>query len=279
MSVSIDGTVRLVGQLSPGLVEAHSSALYVIVKGCKYNIGGVAGTYSGSAAELMTDNTTNYLYLDYTGTFQKNTTGYPTTNPCAPLARVVTSSGEVVAIHDERVLVAASSTILGTCEISYPVDGDVRGGTNSASSNNDIAAVRYDANAESYNRWNRSPPKNYESGDVVLRVEYSFSASPGDTVMIWRWEWAFRNFGDALGSWDSYDEQNISTTGKSSDVLYYFDLTMPAATMAAGKSKNLMCLKLTRRGDQSGDTCDQHCYVHDVKLRYTGKLVAGQPGQ
>lgn len=60
-------------------------------------------SYAGSSGNSLTDNATNYLYLDSTGLLVINTTGFPATTVVhLRLATVVTSAGDITSITDER---------------------------------------------------------------------------------------------------------------------------------------------------------------------------------
>jgi len=273
-------TVGVNFKFAAGQVTASVSSLKIEVASFKYDIGGDRGLFVGAVDQSVTDDDTSYVYLNKNGTLVINTTGFPS-DTHIPLARVVATNGEIVAIIEERVLLASSSSAIGTCRISYPVDGDIRGGQTSASSNNDYAAVRYDGTPNTdtgRNRWNRRPPQNYVSGNVVLRIWYSWAVAPSnnDTIIL-EWLWSFRSSGEALGSWDDSDQQSFEVDTENSDTLYYKDLTMPGEDMDI--DADLMFMKFQRRTDLSGDDCDENMYVHDVELQYTGYLVAGQPGQ
>ena len=283
VTLADDTTVAVNATFQEGLVRAAQSQLKVDILGFKYDIGGYRASFPTTGDQSVTDDDTSYVYLDSSGTLQINTTGFPTTFHF-PLARVTTASGEVIAIHNERVLMSASSADIGLCEISYPVDGDVRGGDTATSSNNDVGAVKYQKDAieadAPRNRWNRTPPKNYISGDVILRlrcsVASSIAASKGTK---WQWYWSFRDGTEALGTWDSSDTQVFDVSSQAADTLFDLDLTMPAATMLAGVGDSELFMKLVRWSHDADDDCDADIYVHNVKLRYIGRRSAGQPGQ
>lgn len=263
------------GQISP----TPGQSLKIDVPGFKYDIGGVRGAYNGAVAQSVTDDDTSYVYLDKAATLQINTTGFPG-EAHIPMARVVAANGEVVAIHEERVLLASSSSSVGTCIITLPVDGDIRGGDTSASSNNNWAAIRYDASGtdgEGRNRLVRRFPKNYVSGDLVIRVVYSFATGPGNNeAMFWRCSYKFADVGDALGTMASVTtEEDVSNF--SADTVYALSLTIPEANVE--EDKEFLALYIAREHDNAADDCGEHAYVHNVEIRYTGRLLAGQAGQ
>lgn len=275
-----DGTtVGIAVHLETGNVSPGRSSLRADVAGFKYDIGGNRGTFDGYAAYPVSDDTTTYLYLDKTGALTHSTSGFPSI-PHIPLARIVAANGEIVAVHEERVLLATSSSYTGTCKITYPVDGDVKGGDTSSSSNNNWAAVRYDASGtagEARNRWVRRPPQNYVSGDFVLRLYCSVPNSVGNNKSsFWRLSYKFASVGESLGTMDSVTtEQDHS--GQPADELFTIDLTIPAS--AVDTAKDLMAFYLAREYDNAADSCPENIYLHNIELRYTGTLLAGQAGQ
>lgn len=280
VNLSDGTTVGINVSLSTGrIVPTPSQSLKIDVPGFKYDIGGLRGVFSTAGAQSVTDDDTNYVYLDSSGTLQINVTGFPT-EAHIPLARVVASNGEVSSIHEERVLLASSSSSVGTCVITLPVDGDVRGGDTTASSNNNWAAIRYDASGtagEARNRLVRRFPRNYVSGDLVIRVVYSFSVGVGNNKdMFWRCSYKFADVGDALGTMSSVTTQE-DVSNLSADTVYALSLTIPEANVEDGKE--FIALYIAREYDDAADTCDEDAYVHNVEIRYTGRLLAGQAGQ
>jgi hypothetical protein len=275
----VKGTIGIEATLIDGNVSpTPGQALKIDVRGFLYDIGGLRGTYSGAVAQSVTDDDTSYVYLDNTAALQINTTGYPTSATYIALARVVAANGEIAAIYNEKVLLASSSSSIGSCVISYPVDGDIRGGATSASSNNDFAAIRFDAGADGWNRINRKPPGNYTSGDLKFRFYYSWPSAVGNNKETkWRLQYAFRDSTDALGTWDGNDTQVFDVSSEAADTLHYKELTLPSS--AFDIDADLMFLKITRLGADAEDDCPENAYVHQQELIYTGRLLAGQAGQ
>jgi hypothetical protein len=266
--------------LETGFVKPTSGQpLKIDVAGFKYDIGGRRSVYDGDVAQSVTDDDTSYVYVDQDGDLVINTTGFPTVTHI-PLARVVAANGEVVAIHEERVLLASSASAIGICSITFPVDGDVRGGDTSASSNNNWACIRYDdsgTDGEGRNRLVRRCPKNYVDGDLVMRVVYTTSGTIGSNKdSFWRLSYKFASLGEALGTMAS-----VTTTkehdGEAGDTLHYLDLTIPEANVDA--TKDFMAFYVAREHDDAADTLDSDIYVHNLELRYNGRLLAGQAGQ
>ena len=279
ISIASGATVGVDAELRAGGVRASITPLKIDVAGFRYDIGGLRGIYVGAVDQSVADDDSNYVYLNESATLQINTTGFPTDVTYLPLARVVCANGEIVAIHEERVLLAASSAAIGTCRICFAVDGGVRGGETSASSNNDVGAIRYDYASNGYNRINTRPPQNWTSGDLVMRLWFTVSSSPSNgTKMRWKIEWLFRTSGEDLGAWDSSDTQYYTFDGNPiADDLIYLDLTIPAAYM--NKNDDMLAIKITRESEESDDDCGVYAYLHVQELRYTGYKVAGQAGQ
>lgn len=280
MPVNVEGTVSLQVELGTGEVKKHPDPLKINVLPFKYDVGGRRGTYAGVLAQAVTDNDTSYVYLSEAGALVVNTTGFPTATHI-PLARVVAANGEIVAINEERVLLASNGAYQGTCRITYPVDGDIKGGDVSASSNNDMPSLLYagsGTDTEGRNRLTRRPPQNYVSGDAVMRLYYSHGAAPGSSkASRWYLKYAFRSIGDALGSYDGTAAQTVDNSGQNADQIYSLDLTIPAA--AFNKDKDLMILWLAREHSHADDNLSNGIHVHQQELRYTGFVLNGQPGQ
>jgi len=123
MPVNVIGTVGMEAQLMVGLVAAVDD-LQVDVKGFRYDLGGTMGYYSGAVYQGVTDNSTNYVYLDAGGALVINTTGYPGTGLYIPLAKVITADGIIQRIQDERVLLTVSPEGGGTDDKKVKVSSD-----------------------------------------------------------------------------------------------------------------------------------------------------------
>jgi len=65
------------------------------VRAGRFMDGATARDYAGAAAQALTNNATNYIYLTAAGTLSVNTSGFPPagTTPHVPLAAIVTSGG------------------------------------------------------------------------------------------------------------------------------------------------------------------------------------------
>jgi hypothetical protein len=130
MPVDTRGSFEQIGVIKPGHVTAHSDPLYINIEGFRYEMEGTRGSYAGAVAQSVTDEQTNYVYLNDSGVLVINTTGFPSVGPThIRLARVVTSNGEIQAIYDERaVLFGNGSGTLHThankAELDLITDGD-----------------------------------------------------------------------------------------------------------------------------------------------------------
>lgn len=279
MPVTVEGTVNLAVQLGTGEVRQHPDPLKVNVMPFKYDIGGIRGVYAGVLGQACTDDDTSYFYLNDAGTLVVNITGFPGNGAYLPLARVVCANGEVVQIYEERVLLASSSSYSGICRIGYPVDAGVRGGGTSASTNNDMPAVRFAYDANGWNRISARPPQNYLSGDVTLRLYVTVPSSPTNGQKTkWQLEYVFRSLDDDLGSYETPVTVEYTFDGNPiADDLFAIDLVIPFADY--DKTKDLMFLKIERLAEDTADDCGKYVYLHQQELRYTGLLLAGQAGQ
>jgi len=110
MPVNVQGTVSQVVQLEPGLVEAHGDPLYINIRGFRWEMDGSKGSYAGVTAQAVTDDDTNYVYLNDSGALVVHTTGFPAaTVTHIRLARVVAANGEITAIYEERALLVSGT--------------------------------------------------------------------------------------------------------------------------------------------------------------------------
>lgn len=185
----------------------------------------------------------------------------------------------------ERFRVKADGTMLldgtvvideATCIDMLPVDGGIRGGTTTGSTNNDIAAVRFDTGGDGWNRVNIKPPTRYTQGDLTFRMYCSIPSSTGSSVGTrWSLEWALLDIGDSLpSSWPYNDTFTYDISNQSLDEVFAIDFTIPAAQF--DKTKQLLAMKMTRVGTDPADDCGVHIYVHGLELRFTGFRYAGQ---
>lgn len=105
MPVRVDGTVSVVAVLEPGLVR-EDGGLHIAVLRFNYELDGIRQTFDGAIGQAITDDSWNWAFLDYDGSLNINTTGFPTTTHIR-LAKVRADNGAIVTISDERVLLAA----------------------------------------------------------------------------------------------------------------------------------------------------------------------------
>jgi hypothetical protein len=94
--------------LYDGAVVADSD-LTVLVNGFYYDLGGTKGKYAGSTCNSVTDDATNYVFLDSGAALGINTTGYPSGILNIRLARVVAAGGVIVRIILERPFFTAAA--------------------------------------------------------------------------------------------------------------------------------------------------------------------------
>lgn len=99
------GQIGFVGVLEPGLVQPDGDLSIAILR-FNFELDGVRQTFDGAINQGVTDDAWNYVFLDWDGSLNINTTGFPTTTHIR-LARVRTVDGGIVAVDDERVLLAA----------------------------------------------------------------------------------------------------------------------------------------------------------------------------
>ena len=102
-----EGTVvTTVATLEPGLVRRDGSTSIAIL-GFNYEMDGVRSAYGGAVNQALTDDSWNYSFLDFDGSLNINTTGFPTTTHIR-LAKIRCDNGGITSIIDERVLLYAA---------------------------------------------------------------------------------------------------------------------------------------------------------------------------
>jgi hypothetical protein len=179
---------------------------------------------------------------------------------------------------DGSIVVDGTTTIIdeATCINMLPVDGGIRGGTTTGSTNNDIAAVRFDTGGDGWNRVNIKPPSRYTTGDLTFRMYCSVPSAVGASKGTrWSLEWANLDVADSLpSSWPYNDTFTYDISNQGADEMFAIDFTIPAAQF--DKTKGLLAMKMTRIGTDAADDCGVHIYVHGLELRFTGFRYAGQ---
>lgn len=94
------------------LKVTKGTGLTVGIASGNYNIAGIEGSYAGITNQAVTDNATNYIEMDNTGSISVNTTGF--TAGKLHIAIVVTSGGNVSTITDKRTFVTNAGAGVGT---------------------------------------------------------------------------------------------------------------------------------------------------------------------
>lgn len=99
-----------------------------------YTLGGTHKTYSGATGQTLTNNATNYIYLNSSNALTVSTSSFPADKTSyMPIAEVVCSGGDVTSVTDRRstalfvIPTATSTSDTGTNEASYIIDEDNAG--------------------------------------------------------------------------------------------------------------------------------------------------------
>jgi hypothetical protein len=164
------------------------------------------------------------------------------------------------------------------CTAYFLPSAGIRGGNAGASSNNGVASITFSDLAESRIRWNFPPPRNYISGDVILRLKASVAANPASKDMYLEARWSTLNAGAALPSSPEFTDSTVfSTSGLGADDFFNIDLTLASADWDS--SAEMIGMYLLRDGDNANDDCSELLHIHQIELRYTGWAFAGQAGQ
>jgi hypothetical protein len=109
--------------LADGAVTSDGD-LTVSVNNFYYDISGTKGRFLGAINQAVSNNNTNYVYLDFSGNLVINTSGYPTSTLAhIRLARVIAAGGVIVRIILERALLTSA----GAATVVTPDDTFVFG--------------------------------------------------------------------------------------------------------------------------------------------------------
>lgn len=103
---NVAGVVGIEAVIASGRL-IPTEGLYFSILPFHYEIDGAREDYAGVLSQLLTDDAINYVYLDYDGSLNVNTTGYPTTTHIR-LGRLITASGLVTTYYDDRIVLAAA---------------------------------------------------------------------------------------------------------------------------------------------------------------------------
>lgn len=182
--------------------------------------------------------------------------------------------------HHDGKMTVLGDTILEktTCSVVWSPGELVTGQNASLSSNNGVQSITFDDVGESRARWNTKPPKNYDSGDLTLRMRCSVAGSPGSNSMRLGLNWECYADSDTLSSSLSNNQEDTeSLSGVSNDEFFYVDFTIGSGTFT--KTDDMLALHLYRDGDHAGDTTTLTLHIHLIELQYTGWSFAGQAGQ
>lgn len=106
MPVTVTGVVGIEAVIASGRI-IYVDGLYVNILAFNYELDGVRTLFAGAINQALTDDAINYLYLDFDGSLNINTTGYPSTTHIR-LGRVVAAGGVVTTILDDRILLTAA---------------------------------------------------------------------------------------------------------------------------------------------------------------------------
>jgi hypothetical protein len=107
MPAAVVGNLDISTSFRDGLIEEHGPLSIDIVK-LNCDLNGEQHHYNGAIAQPVTDDATNYFWLDLNGTLQTNTTGFPA-SAALRLGRVVTSGGYITKIIDDRAFLGTMS--------------------------------------------------------------------------------------------------------------------------------------------------------------------------
>lgn len=103
--VQVIDEVIMKAEIQDGKVSRNGD-LSIDVRPFHFEIDGVLGSFQGASNQAVANNSVNYVFLDYDGSLNINTTGWPT-NAHIRLARVQAANGLILQIINARVLLTA----------------------------------------------------------------------------------------------------------------------------------------------------------------------------
>lgn len=112
------------------LQVVKTGALAIGVFPGDYTLGGTRKRFAGNTSQALTDNATNYVYLDASNALTVSTSSFGAVNTTWPLAEIVTASGAITSITDRRnyarnaLPTSTSSSDTGTNETSFKINED-----------------------------------------------------------------------------------------------------------------------------------------------------------
>jgi len=108
MPHKIVGEMELASSFRPGTIEENGD-LSVDIVAFNCDLAGCQTRFMGVVDQAVTDDATNYFWIDLNCTLKTNTTGYPDSG-ILRIGRVVTSGGVITKIHDDRSFLGAMSS-------------------------------------------------------------------------------------------------------------------------------------------------------------------------
>jgi len=106
MPVTVTGIVGVEAVIAPGRILVDG-ALTIAVVAFNLELDGKRQTFPGEMNVGVTDDALNYVFLDWDGNLNVNTTGWPSTTHVR-LGRVTAANGLIIAVNDDRVLLTAA---------------------------------------------------------------------------------------------------------------------------------------------------------------------------
>lgn len=174
--------------LESGLVRRDGS-LSVAILGFGYELDGIRSKYAGAVNQSITDDSWNWVYLDWDGSLNINTTGFPDTTHIR-LARVYAQDGAITTIFDERVFLGAA--------IDKNIGKDTEEGEDSTQDTNWVQKLRVSKNLKTGTykiHWYCEI--RHSNNDTSERVETRVEVN--DTTEIGYSPWLYNLYKDTSG--------------------------------------------------------------------------------
>ncbi|MBU0766241.1 hypothetical protein KKF55_00430 [Patescibacteria group bacterium] len=149
------------------LKVSSGGGLTIDVAGGSYRLGGNVTNYAGTTGEPVSDDTTNYVYIN-TGGLVINQTGFPTDHMYIQLSTVLTAGGDISTVTDRRIFNSSDTERTVTKVFRPEFEGASYLGDGS-SNVGQLSVSHSGGNLMNYYKWTstRSSLNDY---DVLLRV-------------------------------------------------------------------------------------------------------------
>jgi hypothetical protein len=110
--VGLENLKMNIGVMDGRIFQYINQPLQIEIKAGRFRAGNFHTIFQGACGQAVVDNSTNYFWINASGLLQTNTTGYPVAGAHVQLGRVVTDSGHIVNIYDDRAFLGINAPVV-----------------------------------------------------------------------------------------------------------------------------------------------------------------------